>query len=74
MNILNPLEALYSLIVSVFQVLQSVLNAGVALIQQLPSVVQFLQDLPTYVPSFCVAFLGAGIFGSIILIILGRKS
>lgn len=71
---LDPLQAIYSLIVSVFGVLKSVLSAGVALVSQLPAVVQFLQDLPNYVPSFVVAFLGAGVFGSVVLIILSRKS
>ena len=71
---MNLIESLFSLIVFLFDQLKAILAAAVSLIQQLPQMIEFLTDLPLYVPSFCVAFLGAGIFGTIILIYLGRRS
>lgn len=65
---------IYNLLTLVFELIGSVFNAAVSLIQQLPQVLNFATELPFYVPSFVVAFLLAGLFGSVILIILGRKS
>lgn len=67
-------QALYSLISFLISIIESVFNAAASLISELPAVLNFLTQLPLYVPSFCVAFLLAGVFGTVILIILARRS
>lgn len=71
---MNIFESLYSLISFLFSILESVFNAAVSLIRQIPSIINFLNTLPLYVPSFVVPYLLAGVFATILLIILARRS
>ena len=67
-------QALYTIISFGLSLLESVTSAVVALFSSMADIVVFVTYLPDYVPSFVVPFLGAGIFGTIILMILARRA